>query len=374
MSTQTKSNKSETFSVKEEKEVDNKEVIEKDKKEFKGVKKKEKEKIVSNIKENEDESDDENQIEELSSDSDYDWTPYSKRPEWKGVEPIPQNNNEPMICPIDYSREFKEIMEYFRFVLENNEISERTFELTFEVISYVPGHYSAWWYRRILIEKLNKDLMEEMEFLKKYVFGVQKNYQLWQHRKCIADRFNDGKYEKEFSKIALYKDAKNLHAWSYRIWSIQRFNLWDGELEFVERMLQIDYRNNSAWTYRKFIVTKAGEIEENLKLAINECTFALEKLAIAANNEAAWVYLKHWILKTNFEECQKIEKKVIEINKKKHHCFFPDEFLIFIYEKILKKENYLQKALQFAQLLKIKDPIRKKFWCYKIFCLKKLIN
>ncbi|KAJ6250913.1 protein farnesyltransferase/geranylgeranyltransferase type-1 subunit alpha [Anaeramoeba flamelloides] len=327
---------------------------------------------IRNVKKKEvEEEEEENKIEELSSDSDDDWLSFSKRPEWKGVKPIPQNNNEPMICPIDYSREFKEIMGYFRFVLANNEISERAFDLTLEVISHVPGHYSAWWYRRILLEKLNKNLLKELNFLKEYVFEVQKNYQLWQHRKCVVDKLDDGQYEKEFCEIALFKDAKNIHAWSYRIWAIQRFDLWEGELQYAEKMLKKDSRNNSACTYRQFIITKAGEIEENLELAIQECNFTMEKLERAINNEAAWVYLRHWVIKINIEKCKEIEKKVIDLNNKKHHCFYPYEFLIFIYENILKEDNYLQKALQFAELLKKKDPIRKKFWSYKIFYLKK---
>ena len=56
-------------------------------------------------------------------------------------------------------------MSYFRAILKSQEISERAFSLTEEVIEYAEGNYNAWFYRRKLLENLGKPLTEEMEWL-----------------------------------------------------------------------------------------------------------------------------------------------------------------------------------------------------------------
>ena len=56
-------------------------------------------------------------------------------------------------------------MSYFRAILKSQEISERAFSLTEEVIEYAEGNYNAWFHRRKLLENLGKPLTEEMEWL-----------------------------------------------------------------------------------------------------------------------------------------------------------------------------------------------------------------
>ena len=56
-------------------------------------------------------------------------------------------------------------MGYFRALFHKNEISERAFNLTTEVIRMNPGNYSAWHYRRVLLDELKLPLSDEMEFL-----------------------------------------------------------------------------------------------------------------------------------------------------------------------------------------------------------------
>lgn len=52
----------------------------------------------------------------------------------------------------------EEVMKYFRAVFHKNEISQRAFDLTTEVIKYNPGNYSAWFYRRRLLDELKLPL------------------------------------------------------------------------------------------------------------------------------------------------------------------------------------------------------------------------
>lgn len=67
-------------------------------------------------------------------------------------------------------------MGYFRAIFHKNEISERAFELTTETILRNPGNYSAWFFRRRLIDELKLPLAKEMQFITEIGFDLEKNY------------------------------------------------------------------------------------------------------------------------------------------------------------------------------------------------------
>jgi len=69
------------------------------------------------------------------------------------------------ICGIQYKKDYEEVMSYFRAILRAQEVSERAFCLTQEVIKYAEGNYTAWFYRRKCIEELAMSLEDEMEWL-----------------------------------------------------------------------------------------------------------------------------------------------------------------------------------------------------------------
>lgn len=88
---------------------------------------------------------------------------------------------------------------------------------------------------------------------------LEKNYQIWHHRRCIAEILADGMdfdAELEFLRQIFQSDSKNYHAWSYRVWLVERFSLWEGELEYAESLLDQEVTNNSAWSYRYFILNR----------------------------------------------------------------------------------------------------------------------
>jgi len=117
-------------------------------------------------------------------------------------------------------------MGYFRAILKKEEMSERAFKLTREVIEHAPGNYTAWVFRRKCIEKLELPLEKEMLWLQEYGIEQEKNFQIWHHRRCIAEMLGDKmdlEAEMEFLTEIFESDRKNYHAWSYRIWLIERF-------------------------------------------------------------------------------------------------------------------------------------------------------
>lgn len=141
-----------------------------------------------------------------------------------------------------------------------------------------------------------------MEYLNDIALDLEKNYQIWHHRRCIMEVFQKNfNQEKEFLEEIFDSDAKNYHAWSYRIWLIERFQLWDGELEFVEHMLDDDVTNNSVWSYRFFIVNKTNKTFD--KLVVNhEIDYVINKrLRSNLLNESAWVYMRGMLATTQDE-------------------------------------------------------------------------
>ncbi len=75
--------------------------------------------------------------------------PLSQREEWSDVKPLPEFEAGAPIAQIDYSPEctsyaVEEVMGYFRAIVKANEVSQRAFDLTTEVIQMNPGFYTAW--------------------------------------------------------------------------------------------------------------------------------------------------------------------------------------------------------------------------------------
>jgi len=159
----------------------------------------------------------------------------------------------------------KEVMGYFRALFVSKEVSERALELTAETIMLSQGNYTAWHWRRSLLHQLGKDLGQEIIWLNTIGLGMEKNFQIWHHRRCIFEMWVRQLKDKQDSKQDLGKlsltdlgqvfdmefefldeifdsDSKNYHAWSHKIWLVERYNLWaePRQMEFVETMLDQD--------------------------------------------------------------------------------------------------------------------------------------
>lgn len=90
-------------------------------------------------------------------------------------------------------------MGYFRAISQRDERSERALILTERIIEYNPAHYTIWLvasltrsfktiilfdlyfrhYRQQILFSLNKNLYEELDFVKDQIDNNPKNYQLW---------------------------------------------------------------------------------------------------------------------------------------------------------------------------------------------------
>jgi protein farnesyltransferase/geranylgeranyltransferase type-1 subunit alpha len=220
--------------------------------------------------------------------------PYSKRPEWADLSPILQDEETNDIVRIAYTETFKEVFSYFRAILKLNEKSERAFELTKDAALLNPANYTVWYYRRILIKELNKDLNEELDFITNVIRSNPKNYQVWQHRRNIVEYLHDAKHELLFTEQILKKDSKNYHAWQYRQWVIKAFGLWQNELDYINELIDADIRNNSAWNQRYFYTSHVNELTkpESMSVLKSEIEYCLNKIDLCIDNESSWNYLR----------------------------------------------------------------------------------
>ncbi|KAJ2808572.1 CAAX geranylgeranyltransferase alpha subunit [Coemansia guatemalensis] len=334
-----------------------------------------------------------------SSESVSESVPLSQQEEWKDVTPIPQDDGKHPICPIAYTDEYREIMDYLRAVMAKEEISERALTLTGRVIQTNPGHYTAWMYRKRLVEELNADIAGELDWVSDISAMYPKNYQLWHHREALVVRLLDPKQateeqseaellrhpvirrELQFLDSALNEDSKNFHAWLYRQWLVRTYNIWEQELIFVNTMINEDVRNNSAWNQRYFVHLQGRnptQVELDSELVSDEIVYAVENIKLAPNNESPWTYivgllLRHAPAKLYTELLPKIQ----ELANDKDYSLamtttpFYWSALVDIYEKQARASPEQGKALiEQAQsichsLATEHDPMHGKYWEFR---------
>ena len=71
-------------------------------------------------------------------------------------------------------------------------------------------------YRRVCLFELSKDLSAELDFMDTFSDENPKNYQIWHHRRVIAEKSREGKREADFTTKVFAVDAKNYHGWAHR--------------------------------------------------------------------------------------------------------------------------------------------------------------
>lgn len=144
------------------------------------------------------------------------------------------------------------------------------------------------------MEALRSNLEEELDFIESVAENNFKNYQIWHHRRWVAQKLGVGAVsgELEFTEIVLLDDAKNYHAWSHRQWVLQELGGWEGELDFCSRLLEKDVYNNSAWNQRYFVVTKSPLLGGLQAMREHEVHYCVDAIKAAPMNESPWRYLR----------------------------------------------------------------------------------
>lgn len=234
------------------------------------------------------------------------WVPFSKRPEWADVAPVPEFESEalPPICHIAYSERFRETMDYFRAVLRSEEHSERALELSKEAILCNQSNYTAWHYRRECLVALHapRERWEaELELVALVAEMNPKNYQLWYHRQAVVRRTGNVRKELDFCQECVAEDSKNYHAWAHRQWLLTNYadaQMWAEERKYTEALIALDVRNNSAWNHRFFVVKSTLDNPRDRipdDCASAEIDFAIPMIHKSPNNECPWNYMRGFV-------------------------------------------------------------------------------
>jgi len=299
--------------------------------------------------------------------------PLSKREEWKDVQPVHQDDGPNPVCVIAYTPQFQETMDYFRAILQKNEKSDRALELTAEVISLNPANYTVWYYRRLLLKEMKKDLKQELEYVTKIGLLNSKNYQIWYHRRAIVELCNDISGEFDFTSKAIEEDNKNYHAWAHRQWIIETYNQWDQELDYVDSLLKDDFRNNSVWNQRYFVVSRNNTKPLSKETIDIEINYAVEFIRKAPNNQSPWTYLRGLFNKNKFSEHPTFKNLCLELKSKFITSPHVSSLLVDIYEQEGTKES-LQEGLTLCNELEVTlDNIHRKYWSFKAKKLQEML-
>lgn len=299
---------------------------------------------------------------------------YSEDALWADIVPIPTDEGGPNpLAAIAYPEEYGELMSYLRAIMAKPEYSPRVLQLTQDLISINPAHYTVWLYRAQTLFALNADLKQELEWLNETALAHQKNYQIWHHRNLIVDKLGACEGEAEFVEKMFEADSKNYHVWSYRQWLVKRFGLWErdyGELEFTERMLEKDVRNNSAWNHRWYIIN--GREEEGVEGVTNEgirkreVEFAKTAIDKAPQNPSPWNYLRGIVRKSGMELAELEEFARLHADLSKPEGVRSSHALDLLADILAEKKGGKVQAGEALDLLATKyDPIRRNYWEYR---------
>ncbi|KVH90927.1 Protein prenyltransferase, alpha subunit [Cynara cardunculus var. scolymus] len=299
----------------------------------------------------------------MDSDED-DRIPLSQRPEWSDVTPVPQDDGPNPVVPISYSKEFAETMGYVRAVYLADERSHRALQLTAEAIHFNAGNYTVWQFRRLILEALNADLHDELEFVEHLASKNSKNYQLWHHRRWVAEKLGTeaAGRELEFTKKIFVNDAKNYHAWSHRQWVLQTLGGWEDELAYCDELLEDDIFNNSAW---------------------NQVSYAVKAILTKPENESSWRYLRGLYKNSmpSFVMDRRVSTVCLTVLTTKANCVFALSLLLDLLSNGFEPNQELKNAVEallpesrdqdsdmavtICSVLEIVDPMRVNYWRWR---------
>eukprot|EP01119_Soliformovum_irregulare_P001480 TRINITY_DN11183_c0_g1_i1.p1 TRINITY_DN11183_c0_g1~~TRINITY_DN11183_c0_g1_i1.p1 ORF type:complete len:316 (+),score=92.87 TRINITY_DN11183_c0_g1_i1:11-958(+) len=304
-------------------------------------------------------------MSDSEDESDIQYVPFNQREEWKDVVPIPQDDGPHPVCVIAYTDQFSDTLNYFRAILKKDERSPRALEISKEVIALNPANYTAWYFRRNVLEALKSDLTEELAYVSKVGNSNPKNYQIWFHRRWVVEHLKDYSHELSYCAKQVEGDSKNYHAWAHRQWAIQMNGQWEGELDYISQLLTEDVRNNSAWNQRYFVITKNRAIPLTDDVIRREIDYAFSYMQKAPNNQSSWTYMKGLFLNRPYNSIPEFKQRIEEAKSKYVANAHAATLYLDILEKEATKESLEAADKVLDDLIKHLDTLHSKYWIWK---------
>lgn len=224
-----------------------------------------------------------------------------------GLRKMYGKRNSPHVAYICMDESKQDVLNVFLDRMEANELSERVYDLTGEIILQInSAEYSTWeWRWRCLSHMIEKRGLEAMvhhekELMRSVATSNPKNYQLWNYRRKLAVLVGPSCVDEEmiFTDGCLEVDGKNYHAWAHRQALIREFwsdSVLKREQKFVIDCLGKDCYNNSAWTQKAFLLDmmEAHGCTSCHEMYMDEMLSTMSHLERVVDNDSAWAFLKH---------------------------------------------------------------------------------
>ncbi len=292
----------------------------------------------------------------------------------KGVPQFPTSDGQAPIASISYTEEFAELMGLFRYVVQEEEVSERAYRLTTEVLGVNPGNYTVWHWRRRCLDKLELSLERELEWLDDVGVENEKCYQYWHHRRLMLEKLaKPYQAEEAFFAEILESDSKNYHAWTYRQWYLAHYELCEAQLPVSAELIASNVLNNTFWTFRYFLVARSldstPDTKEKQTILKREIRFALQHVLERPTNEASWAYLRGFLKHSPspnprldarsllFSAVPEVEQRVRELAD--------NRFALATLADIALESGRPLEAAACYDKLALSDPVRKNYYLWK---------
>jgi geranylgeranyl transferase type-2 subunit alpha len=152
-----------------------------------------------------------------------------------------------------------------------------------ELLSSNPEYYTAWNYRRKVLQhqfaqagesneatnSITQLIKNDLQFLLPLLRSFPKCYWIWNYRLWLLD---------EARRLLSLPEARQI---------------WQEELALVGKMLTLDSRNFHGWGYRRFVVEtlkELGTAEEAKNMTQKEFEYAKKMIGANLSNFSAWHY------------------------------------------------------------------------------------
>ncbi|OHT15208.1 Protein farnesyltransferase/geranylgeranyltransferase type-1 subunit alpha [Tritrichomonas foetus] len=202
---------------------------------------------------------------------------------WADLTPIPNPGDENGPFGIRYGGSYGTTMEYFRALMNINELSERALEVVTFLCQANPSNPAPFWYRQRILEKIGYNFDEELEFTTKLANQYLKPYQIWNHRQWLVSKCENPPDETGFMKFILKLDCKNFHAWEYFYWLAETYDRMQWLFDQATLQVQLNSNNNSAWSMRYSSMQKINlTVNEDIQFVLDEYKKNPESRSIAS--------------------------------------------------------------------------------------------